>query len=47
MILFGQFWEEIIATFAQNMLLRSEEMGVYKVVKTAKEAVKAVSVLKC
>ena len=47
MVLFGQFWEEIIAAFAQNMLLRSEEMRVYKVVKTAEEAVKAVSVLKC
>jgi len=47
MVLFGRFWREIIDTFAQNMLLRSEEMRVYKIVETAKEAVKAVSVLKC
>ena len=46
-VLFGQFWKEIIAAFARNMLLRSEEMRVYKIVETAKEAVKAVSVLKC
>jgi len=47
MVLFGQFWEEIIAAFSQNMLLRSEEMMVYRVVKTPKEAIKAVSMLKC
>ena len=47
MILFGQFWEKIINAFAQNMLLRSEEMRVYKIVETPEEAMKAASVLKC
>ena len=42
LILFGRFWEEILAAFKKNMLLRKEEMRVYRVVTTPQEALAAV-----
>ena len=37
LILYGQFWEEIIQTLDKNMLLRKEEKEVYKIVTTPQE----------
>ena len=42
LILFGKWWEEIIAAFARNMRLRQEELEVYKIVATPKEACQTV-----
>jgi uncharacterized protein (TIGR00730 family) len=37
LILYGQFWQEIIETMDKNMLLRKEEKEVYKIVTTPQE----------
>ncbi|MFZ5365888.1 MAG: LOG family protein [Patescibacteria group bacterium] len=41
-ILYGDFWQEIIEVFKKNMLLRDEELKVYRIVKTPQEALVAV-----
>lgn len=41
MVLYGEFWEDIIETFKEHMLLRPEEMEVYKIVTTPLDAIKA------
>jgi uncharacterized protein (TIGR00730 family) len=42
LVLYGEFWEEIIETFRKNMLLRGEELKVYRIVKTPQEALIAI-----
>lgn len=37
MVLFGRFWQEIIAAFKKNMLLRPEEERVYRIVERPQE----------
>lgn len=40
LILFGKFWENIMATFLSNMRMRPEEFQVYRVVETPEDVVK-------
>src|SRR3989339_1314627 len=40
LILYGKFWENIMATFLSNMRMRPEEFQVYRVVETPEEVVK-------
>lgn len=35
LILYGKFWENIIRVFKDNMMMRTEELEVYKIVETA------------
>ena len=42
LILYGKFWEKIIAVFKQNMLLTKEEQEVYKIVDTPEGALEAI-----
>ncbi len=42
LILYGEFWNEIISDFKKNMRIRPEDLKVYKVVKTPLEAYKAI-----
>ena len=42
LILYGEFWNEIIKSFEKNMRIRPEDLKVYKVVKTPQEAYKAI-----
>ncbi len=42
LLLYGDFWNNIIKTFVENMRIRPEELKVYKVVKTPEEAYKAI-----
>ena len=42
LILYGQFWEEIIKAFVQNMRIRPEDLKVYKVVNSPQEAYAAI-----
>lgn len=42
LILFGSFWYKIIESFAQNMLLRKEELEVYRIVNSPEEALIAI-----
>lgn len=44
LILFGEFWNNIIKSFADNMRIRPEELKVYRVVNTPDEAYKALNV---
>lgn len=41
LILYGKFWENIMATFIANMRMRPEEFQVYRVVNSAEEVIKA------
>lgn len=41
LILYGKFWENIIAAFLANMRMRPEEFQVYRVVTTPEEVVKS------
>jgi hypothetical protein len=41
LILYGKFWENIMAAFLANMRMRPEEFQVYRVVDTAEEVVKS------
>lgn len=41
-LLYGNFWEDIIKTFARNMMLRKEEKKVYQVVTNATEVLQAI-----
>lgn len=43
LILYGEFWNEIIKDFKKNMRIRPEDLKVYKVVKTPLEAYKAIT----
>ena len=42
LILYGSFWEEVIAAFIKNMRMRPEELKVYRVVTTAAEVLVAI-----
>ncbi len=42
LILYGEFWNEVIGSFKKNMRVRPEDLKVYKVVKTPKEAYEAI-----
>jgi uncharacterized protein (TIGR00725 family) len=44
LILYGDFWNEIINSFMKNMRIRPEDHKVYKVVNTPDEAYKAIRV---
>jgi uncharacterized protein (TIGR00730 family) len=41
LILYGDFWNNIIKTYVENMRIRPEELKVYKVVNSPEEAFKA------
>src|SRR3990167_10231422 len=42
LILFGNFWEHIIRAFKDNMLMRPEELKVYRIVNTPDGVLKAI-----
>lgn len=43
LILYGAFWENIIKAFRDNMLLRGEELKVYKIVTDPDEVISAIN----
>lgn len=42
LILYGEFWHEIIENLRENMRIRPEDLKVYKIVETPAEAFKAI-----
>ena len=44
LILYGEFWNEIIKDFKKNMRIRPEDLKVYKVVKNPLEVYKAIEI---
>lgn len=42
LILYGEFWNEIVKIFIENMRIRSEELKVYRVVNSPEEAYSAI-----
>lgn len=42
LLLYGEFWNNIIKSFVDNMRIRPEELKVYKVVSTPEEAYQAI-----
>lgn len=42
LILYGRFWENIIKAFKENMLLRPQELEVYKIVNSPEEVLNAI-----
>lgn len=42
LILYGKFWENIINAFKENMLLRPQELKVYKIVSSPEEVLDAI-----
>lgn len=42
LILYGNFWTEIIKAFIENMRIRQEELKVYKIVNTPEQAYQAI-----
>ncbi|MCR4305898.1 MAG: LOG family protein [Candidatus Daviesbacteria bacterium] len=42
LILYGKFWENIIAAFKENMLMRPQELKVYKIVESPEEILDAI-----
>lgn len=42
LILYGKFWREIIEAFKNNMLLRPEELRVFKIVETPEQVLDAI-----
>lgn len=42
LILYGKFWEKIISAFKENMLLRPQEVKVYKIVNSPEEVLDAI-----
>lgn len=47
LILYGKFWKKIINAFRENMLLRSEEDKVYKIVEDPEEVLQAIYDFEC
>lgn len=43
LILYGSFWKEIITAFKKNMLMRDEEMKVFKIVDSPEEVLEAIN----
>ena len=44
LILYGKFWENIMATFMANMRMRPEEFQVYRIATTPEEVVESLEV---
>lgn len=42
LILYGKFWNNIIKAFKENMLLREEELKVFKIVENPEQVLKAI-----
>ena len=42
LILYGSFWHEILEAFGRNMLLRPEEIRVYRIVTTPREVLEEI-----
>lgn len=42
LILYGKFWKKIMEAFKENMLLRKEELKVYKIVSSPEEVLEAI-----
>lgn len=42
LILYGRFWENIIKAFKDNMIMREEELEVYKIVDSSEEVLQAI-----
>lgn len=42
LILFGEFWHEVLEAIGRNMLIRPEEIRVYRIVTTPEEAVEGI-----
>lgn len=42
LLLYGDFWHEIIETLAKNMLLREEELTVYRIVTSPQDTLEAI-----
>ncbi|MBU1031673.1 LOG family protein [Patescibacteria group bacterium] len=42
LILYGKFWENIIKTFKDNMIMRPEELEVYKIVDSSEGVLQAI-----
>lgn len=47
LILYGKFWYEIIEVFRKNMLLRREELEVFKIVEGSEEVLQAIYDFEC
>ena len=47
LILYGKFWHKIIKAFKENMLLRPEELLVYKIVDDPEEVLQAIYDFEC
>jgi len=45
LILFGEFWHEILEAFGRNMLIRPEEIRVYRIVTTPEEVLEEIKKL--
>ncbi len=45
LLLFGSFWHEILEAFGKNMLIRPEEIRVYRIVTTPEEVLEQVKKL--
>ncbi len=45
LILFGTFWHEIMETFGRNMLIRPEELKVYRIVTTPEDVLREIKKL--
>ncbi|OGM18291.1 hypothetical protein A2V61_00470 [Candidatus Woesebacteria bacterium RBG_19FT_COMBO_47_8] len=43
LVLYGEFWNNIIDTFVKNMRIRPEELKVFKVVNSPEEAYRALN----
>jgi hypothetical protein len=46
LILYGDFWHKIIKAFQDNMLLRPEELKVFKIVNTPEQVLQAIKEFK-
>jgi len=42
LILYGTFWHDVLETIAKNMLIRSEEIRVYRIVTTPQEVLEEI-----
>lgn len=42
LILYGKFWKNVMRAFKENMLLRPEELKVYKIVDSPEEVIEAI-----
>lgn len=42
LILYGKFWQNIMRTFQENMMMRPEDLKVYKIVETPEQVLQAI-----